>query len=705
MKRGYRIIAWIGAVLGLLIVVLIVLVATFDWNRARPTINAKASAALGRPFAIDGDLSVQWRWDPRSRDWLPSPLFTARNLRIDNPEWARDKQFAHFEQVEFRLSLLGLLAHRISIRHVQLGRPTIHLEKEGDRRNNWTFASAREHGASHSTWAVDLGDIGFDAGTITLRDPVHRIDVTIDVDPLGKPMAFAEVMGKVAASAADKSTARARTQDFAFGFKAHGTYNGAHVTGGGKTGGVLALRSAGTAFPLQSDLRIGDVHVVVTGSITDPRSPDAVDLHLRLAADSMAHLYPVIGVTLPDTPPFETDGHLTAALQAGANSFTYDGLNGRVGGSDLHGTLSYVQGTPRPQLSGKLWSERLQFADLGPLIGLDTGDKSRASNAAPPGGKDTPKRPAGGKVLPNARFRTDRWQAMDADVAFNGKRIVREGSLPISDLQAHVVLEAGQLALAPLDFGLAGGKARSTVHLDGRQEPMKGSIKLEARGLELRQLFPKMTTMQGALGELTMNAALTATGNSIAALLGSSNGELKLVMSNGVVSRELMELAGLNVGNYVVVKLFGDEPVKINCAAADFAATDGLLESRLAMFDTENALINIDGSVNFANEALDLDVTPHTKGLRIFSLRSPLYVKGTLGKPDVGVQAGKLLLRGGGAVALGVAAAPAAALLALIAPSNDKDDNPCAGILQQMRGKPRAPPAGKAAGGAAEVRR
>jgi len=704
MKRKYRIIAWVFGILGLFIVALVVFVATFDWNRAKPFIDAKVSAALGRAFAIDGDLSVHWSRDRERGDWLPGPVFTAQELRIDNPEWAYEKQFAHLEHVEFRLSLLALLVHRIAIPHVQLGLPTIHLEKQGDKRNNWTFTSV-QGGGTPSAWTLDLGDIGFDTGKITLRDPADHIDVAVDVDPLGKSIAFADVMGKAATSSADKSTARKQTQDFVFGFKTSGSYNGARVSGSGKTGGLLALRSAGSAFPMQADVHIGDVHIALKGSVTDPSSPDAVDLHLRLAADSMAHLYPVIGVTLPDTPPFETDGHVTGKLQAGANTFTYDGFNGRVGGSDLHGTLTYAQHSSRPKLSGKLWSEQLQFADLGPLIGLNTGDKSKASSATPPGGKDVPERPVDGKVLPNDPFRTDRWRVMDADIAFNGKRIVRDADLPISDLQAHVVLDDGAMALTPLDFGLAGGEAHSTVHLDGRSATMKGDMKLEARHLELRQLFPKMKTMQDALGELNADAALSATGNSVAALLGSSNGELKLVMNNGVVSRELMELAGLNVGNYVMVKLFGDQPVKINCAATDFAATNGLLESRLAVFDTENAMINIDGSVNFATEAIDLDITPHTKGLRIFSLRSPLYVKGNLGKPDVGVHTGKLLLRGGGAVALGVVASPVAALLPLIAPSKDKDENPCAALFEQMRGAPKAPPAGKTNAEAAKAPR
>ncbi|WP_275576729.1 AsmA family protein, partial [Stenotrophomonas maltophilia] len=90
--------------------------------------------------------------------------------------------------------------------------------------------------------------------------------------------------------------------------------------------------------------------------------------------------------------------------------------------------------------------------------------------------------------------------------------------------------------------------------------------------------------------------------------------------NDGAISKGLTEIAGLNVGNYLVTKLFGDDEVKINCAAADFGLQKGLMTSRLFVFDTENALVNVDGTVNFANEKLDLDVTPHSKGLRIFSL-------------------------------------------------------------------------------------
>jgi len=179
----------------------------------------------------------------------------------------------------------------------------------------------------------------------------------------------------------------------------------------------------------------------------------------------------------------------------------------------------------------------------------------------------------------------------------------------------------------------------------------------------------------------------------VAALLGSASGDTRLLVNDGVISRALMEIAGLNVGNYVVSKLFGDEEVKINCGAADLHMQVGVMTPRVFVFDTENALVQVDGTVNFKDETLDLDIKPRSKGVRVFSLRSPLYVRGTFGDPQAGVHVLPLAARGAGAVALGVLLTPVAGLLALVAPSAGEDVNQCATLLQQMQKPPKAPPA------------
>lgn len=60
MTKAGKITAAITGTFLLLIAIVILLIATFDWNRLKPTINQKVSTELNRPFAIRGDLGVVW---------------------------------------------------------------------------------------------------------------------------------------------------------------------------------------------------------------------------------------------------------------------------------------------------------------------------------------------------------------------------------------------------------------------------------------------------------------------------------------------------------------------------------------------------------------------------------------------------------------------------------------------------------------------
>ncbi|WP_250534108.1 AsmA family protein [Caballeronia sp. AZ10_KS36] len=737
-----KIAAWFFAILAVLIAVLVIVFLTFDWNRLRPWIDDKVSQAIGRQFQITGDLKVGWRRPPHEtgwKRWVPWPRFSAEKITIANPDWARQQHFATLDEIDFQVAVLPLLAHDIVIPNINLVNPSIDIERLKDNRNNWTFKFKQS--SEPSTWNLKLGDISLAKGTIGVHDEVTKTQMDIVVDTLGQAVPIGEVMkqqeaastkssaemvGKGgaaklskqadAAAASEASAASAAsaaaaahasapnpastsanksitTKDapkppippYAFGWTAKGTYNNGKVSGEGKLGGVLAVQDAQRPFPVQADVRLGDTHIAFVGTVTDPAHLAAVDLRLWVQAVSMAHLYTFTGVTLPETPPFATEGRLTGQFREEGNVFHYENFTGRVGGSDINGSLVYAARKPRPLLQGELVSHLLQFSDLAPIIGAD-------SNASKEKRGDAKKQPSA-KALPTEEFKTDRWKAIDADVKFTGQRIIKDPKLPITDLYTHVVMKDGVLSLEPLKFGVAGGTFASNIHLDGSDAPLKGKVSAEARHLKLKQLFPTNKTMQSALGEVNGDAALSATGNSPAALAASSNGEVKALITEGTVSRLYMEAAGLNVANVVYEKLFGNRDVNINCAAADFVVTNGVLDSRVFALDTDDAVINVDGTINLKTEDMDLGIHPHTKGFRVFSLRSPLYVKGTFKEPKVGVNVGALAVRGGAAVGLGLIN-PFAALIPLIAPSNNKP-LPCGQMLADIQKPPTAPPAGQ----------
>ncbi|MDU4354978.1 AsmA family protein [Phytobacter diazotrophicus] len=681
-KTSKAIIAVTGTLV-LLIVVAIIIIATFDWNRIKPTINQKVSTELNRPFAIRGDLGVVWERQKEEtgwRSWIPWPHIHADDIVLGNPPEIPEVTMVHLPRVEATLAPLALLTKTVYLPWIKLQKPDARLIRLSEKNNNWTFklASAENNdpNAQPSGWSFRLDNILFDQGRIAVNDKVSKADIEILVDPLGKPLPFNEVTGN--------SKDKTRVADYVFGLKAQGHYNGQPLTGTGKIGGMLALRSEDTPFPVQADFRSGNTRVAFVGKVNDPMKMGGVDLQLKFAGDTLGDLYELTGVLLPDTPPFETDGHLVAKIDSEKSSvYDYRDFNGRIGESDIHGSLTYTTGKPRPKLEGDLESRQLRLADLGPLIGVDSGKGGDKAKQAEQKKGEKNIQPAG-KVLPYDRFETDKWNTMDADVRFKGKRIEHGSTLPISDLTTHIILQNADLKLQPLKFGLAGGTISSNIRLEGDKKPMQGRAEIQARRLKLKQLMPNVELMQKTLGEMNGDADFRGTGNSVAALLGTSNGNLKLLMNDGLISRNLMEIAGLNVGNYVIGRIFGDDEVRVNCAAANLDLVNGVARPQIFAFDTENALVNVTGTASFASEQLDLTINPESKGVRIVTLRSPLYVRGTFKNPQAGVKPGPLIARGAVAAALATLVTPAAALLALISPS-EGEANQCRAILAQMK--------------------
>lgn len=670
LSRRQKIALASATVLIALPVVAAVALLNMDWNRAKPWLNARASEALGRPFAIAGDLSLTWQQPPAAgqqswRAYLPWPHLQAQDVRLGNPSAMagtdEPAQLASVSQLAFSLNPLALLEKKIVIPQLRFDTPQVRLLRNQDGKNNWTFDKQEQP----SPWQLELQSVVFSKGSVTLDDAVTHTAMRADVDTI-----------------ADDAR-------YGIAWKLSGKYRGESIQGGGKAGGVLSLQQQGTPFPIQADMRVGGSSVAIEGTLTRPADLAALDVRLKISGPSMARLYPLTGVLLPETPHFSTEGHLTGTLAPRGGEWVYDQFSGKVGSSDISGKLAFSASTPRKRLTGAVHSRLLQFSDLGPLVGADSSASKKE--------RGVPSTQPAGRVLPVETFKTERWTSLDADVRYTADKITRDAELPISKLDTHLMLTDGVLSLAPLNFNVAGGTLTSQIRLDGSGKVIANGIaaelKASARHLHIQQLFPRLPALQASVGEINGDASLSATGNSVASLLGSSNGEVRALINRGSISKLLLEEMGLNIGSIVLTKLVGDKQVKLNCMAADFVVTKGLMRTRQFLVDTDDAVLHVDGTVNLANEQLDLTLQPDSKGLRIFSLRSPLYVQGTFSKPDVSVDKGVLALRAGGALALAVVA-PVAALLPLVN-TGPGEDSECATLLAQARVKPVAPKPGK----------
>lgn len=661
MKSTFpRLAGWTLLLLLSLAAIGFALVLSFDWNRARPWINERVSEATGRPFAIRGDLALQWS-NPETetgwRRWVPWPRLSAQDITLGNADWSKTgPHLAEIKQLTFSLNPLSLLDHTIQIPTLELVGPVLSLERTADGKNNWTLATDN---TAPSAWKLDLQRLVLNHGTVKLADATAKLNLKVDIESLPKESA----------------------EGYGIGWKLSGTFRQTPLHGSGRAGAVLSLQQDKKPYPLQAGVQIGATRIDIAGTLTKPDALAALDLRLKLSGASMAHLYPITGITLPNTPPFSTEGHLVGKLDKAGGRWLYEHFKGSVGASDIGGTLEYIAQQPRPLLHGQVQSNQLRLEDLAPLIGADSNASKAKRGAAAVQPAD--------KVLPVEKFDTASWGSIDADVKFAGRKIIHAKDLPIDSLVADLHLKDSVLSLTPLSFGVAGGSLAATVKLDGRQNPIRANLQLSARRLKIKELFPTLNTMQASLGEVGGDAALSATGNSVAGLLGTSDGEVKALVSKGTMSKFLLEAMGLNIGSVVATKVFGDKQVQLNCLASDFKVTQGVMQTRSFVLDTDESIINVTGQIDLSSEQLALEIQPRNKALRVLSLRSPLYVKGTFKSPDVGVDKGAVALKLGAAIALG-AIAPAAALLPLLNVGSEEFAG-CAPLEAAASTKPQAP--------------
>ena len=613
------------AILAALLLALLVLLLMFEWNWLKGPLQRTIEARTGRAFVIGGDLEV---------DLGRVTTVAGDRLSLANPEWSKQPTMATADRAELDIELMPLLFQwDLRIRELRLSKPDVRLEMGPDGTGNWAFKDDPDNDG-----ALPLRRVWIDDGRLRYANAANKTDIDISMD----------------SAAPERRDASAPVD-----IKGKGRWSGNPFSIAGRAESPLELSQTDEPYRIDLKAKAGDTEARARGNLVNPFQLRRFDLQLELSGQDLEDLYPLTGLAAPPTPPYRLDGRLS---REGA-VWRYRDFSGVVGDSDLGGTAEFDVSGKRPRLTAKLASKRLDLDDLAGFLGAppQTGGKE-SSNAQ---GEAQARQLAGSaRLLPQRKYDLSRLRAMDADVRLTAARIDAP-TLPIDDMDAHLKLDAGVVRLDPLNFGVAGGDIRSTIRMDAREGTIHTRADITARKLDLSKLFPTVELSKDAVGRVGGRVAVNGSGNSIAAMLGSADGEIALGMGPGRISNLLMELAGLDVAEALKFLITKDRTVPIRCAFGDFAVKNGVMSSRALALDTADTIIIGEGQISLKDETFDLELRPRPKDRSIFALRTPLVLGGTFKDPSFRPDMKRLGLRGAIALALG-SIAPPAALLATI---------------------------------------
>lgn len=642
-----------GVVIGalLLIVAVIAFLVIFDWNWLRGPVSRVASSLLHREVRIDGDLDVH--------PWSFTPRVEANRIYVGNPPWAGKQPMGVVDRLTVQVKVLPLLKGEVVLPLLQVSHPNVGLVREVDGRNNWTFGDGKQRDKPLKLPAIQHFII--DNGELRIED--KQRDITF--------------VGRVTSN--EQATGSGRG---AFRLEGEGHLNRAPFTAL-VTGGPLLNVSPDRPYPFEAHVRGGDTRLDAVGRVNKPFDLGRFGGHVTLAGPDLNEVYRLTGLALPNTPPYS----ITGELERYPNRWTLNGFTGRIGDSDVRGDLAVQGGRDRPLLTADIRSRRLDFDDLGSILGgapsTKAGETKSATQAAIGG-----KMAAQQRLLPDATLQVERIRAMDAEVKYRADDVIAPG-LPMQKVSLDLSLKAGVLTMHPLTFTFSRGQLVSNVKLDATKATPVTSLDARLTNAKIEDWIKlKNTNGQPAVeGTIAARAKLVGSGNSVHRAASSADGTFTLVIPRGQIRQAFAELLGVNASKGLFLLLSEDpRETSLRCAVADFKVTNGVMTANRIVFDTGVVIATGSGTVDLRSERMNIRIEGDSKKPRLVRLFLPINIRGPLVQPGFSVEPGQAIAQGGFALALGALLSPLAAILPFVDPGL-ADDADCAALVGSARSK------------------
>lgn len=605
----------------------VVLALVWNWNWFRPLVAQEIADELQRPvtlahFDVENAFSTQ-------------PTLVLDGIAIGNPPgFPAGSETGTIQQLKvgFDLpTLIGSFGRKIIVSQIDVEHPQGDLRPGPNGNPNWIFAMSQKPGAASPP--PRIGSIVISDGDFRFAEPKLGADVNVKV----------------------------RTEPAAAGgaaqivVTAQGTYGGQPFTGSFRGGSVLVLADKKHPYPVEVDVRSGDTHLHLSGTLTDPEDLGGADLQLELQGQDLADLYKIIHIPISPTPPYHLRGHLDYS----GTDIRFRDFAGTVGQSDLEGNFDVDRSHQRPLVSADLTSRQVRLADLGGFIGATPGKEGAPTEGA----KQVAEHKAADAkqtLLPDTPIDLQKIRSTDYRVHYRGEHVVTDW-LPLDNLEADLSITDGDIRLTPLNFKIGTGTIHTNIELDGRVDPIKAKADVDFREVDFQRIMQATKRFAG-IGVIGGRWELDGQGNSLAQILAHSDGDLRLFMGSGDLSALLVNLAGLDIGGSVASLLGLPSVATINCMVSDFGLTNGVLDTRALVLDTDQANIFGKGTVDLRDEKIDFQISQQGKHVSVGALHAPIDITGSFKHPDVKPDPAALGIRLGIAAALGAVFPPAALL-------------------------------------------
>ncbi len=646
MQRVSKIAGISAAVLFVLVAGLVMYLKSLDFNDYKPQIQEAVQQATGRALIIDGRMNLSI--------FSMHPTLVLDGVHLANMQGGSRPNMLDVERLELELSLWPLLSGELYVERLVLLRPDILLERLADGSANWIFDQI----ASGAT-----------------LDSLVSESVALDASaPLSLPLVHHVLISQAMVSYRDAINGQTESlsiPELEVWQKGEGLDEPLHLLASGEyrnlplkiqgTLGSVRLLAANQPLDVALHIAMAGAELQIKGRVARPLDGSDMALDVDLNAPDVSALAKLADVSLEAFPL-----RLKAMLTDSENGYDLSGLQINLGDSDVTGKVQIALIQPRSRINAAIQSKHFSLDDILP--------KSQEGDAAKASAEDEKTRTSGNKAKARRVFSAETLdvkalQSVDADIAYKADLFVMSG-MQMTDMDVGLQLAGGVLKVTPLKAKLGGGSINGKMALRGDRLPVRLDVSLTGRKIEASRLLGQMGAkgddgkplMEG--GSVNLDVSFKGSGKSVAAIMGGSNGRIKLQMGEAKLKGNALNMVGGDVVMGLVDKLnpFAESKdyTTLQCGVVHFRVENGkmLTDDGIAI-ETDSMNILSDGEINLQDETIDLSIGTEARsgiGMNVSNMANVVRLGGTLAEPGIRMdvaKSGKAMARVAGAFATG----------------------------------------------------
>ena len=389
---------------------------------------------------------------------------------------------------------------------------------------------------------------------------------------------------------------------------------------------------------IDSKITIADTSTMAQGSVAlDDTYQPTIDLAILSKGSNIQSFEKVIKQPLPSSKDFS----LKTNMKYAANLLSLEGLDLSLDNTQLAGNSDIEFSTP-PNIRANLTSDSL---NIGHILAATHTESEKSAK------KEEKTRLFSDKKIDLAWL-----DSANTDISLVVKNLIYKKAT-LKDVKTKVVAKNNTAELNIESLNYLGADLRANAFVDADKNIY--SHRLFTENFDLGQLLSDIDASETLQGKIDASIDVNSYGTSSQQLANNASGKITVVMTEGSLADAPIDLLASNLLVELMPGKSKKKNTKVECLFVQFSGTEGVFKSDATLLNTENIVMQTNGSVDLSKEKLNLLLIPKPKNIELFTLDANIRVAGDLQDPSFSLDKAsvfKKLLKSAATVALGPAA-------------------------------------------------